>query len=493
MMRLLWLLLLFAFPARAELSVGSKAFTESVILGEIATLALTREGIAAGHRDAMGGTRVLFAALAGGEIDVYPDYTGTLRFEIFAGRSLPDRAALADALAERGIGITAPLGFANNYALAMRSEQAEKLGITAISDLKDHPGLQLGFSNEFIDRKDGWPGLKRAYGLPHTPNGLQHDLAYRGLDEGKLDVIDAYTTDAEIAYYGLTLLEDDRGHFPSYEAVFLYRLGLEREAPGAVESLKAVAASLDAERMQALNKAVKIDGRSESAVAAEFLSALKGEMVAAAAEETVAGRIQRRTLEHLTLVAVSLGAAIALAIPLGIAAQRFDRAGGAILASVGILQTIPALALFVFMIPLLGIGAEPTIAALFLYSLLPIVRNTHAGLAGIDGELRETALALGLPGRARLWRIELPLALPTILAGIKTAAVINVGAATLGALIGAGGLGQPILTGIRLDDIGLILQGAVPAALLALAVTGLFELFERWMTPRGLTLEGPPR
>ena len=151
-----------------------------------------------------------------------------------------------------------------------------------------------------------------------------------------------------------------------------------------------------------------------------------------------------------------------------------DRLGQVILASAGILQTIPSLALLVFMIPLLGIGGPPAVVALFLYSLLPIIRNTHAGLSDIPMAIRESAEAIGLPPAARLRRIDLPIASRSILAGIKTSAVINVGTATLGALIGAGGFGQPILTGIRLDDTALILQGAVPAAVLALPGQGRY-------------------
>jgi osmoprotectant transport system permease protein len=161
-----------------------------------------------------------------------------------------------------------------------------------------------------------------------------------------------------------------------------------------------------------------------------------------------------------------------------------------ILAIVGIVQTIPSLALLVFLIPFLGIGGLPAMVALFLYSLLPIVRNTYAGLHDIPIQIRESAEALGLRAAARLRLVELPMAARAILAGIKTSAVINVGTATLGALIGAGGYGQPILTGIRLDDLGLILEGAVPAAVLALLVQGLFELAERWLVPRGLRLKG---
>jgi osmoprotectant transport system permease protein len=330
-----------------------------------------------------------------------------------------------------------------------------------------------------MDRADGWPALKRVYGFTHgNVQGLDHDLAYRGLAAGGIDAIDVYTTDAEIAYYGLRLLEDDRKHFPAYDAVVLYRTTLARTAPKVLAAIRRLEGRIDAARMSGLNAAVKIAGRSDDAVAAEFLSADMG-IGRQSREETGWARFWRHGWEHLVLVGISLGAAIVAAIPLGILAARAPGPGQVILGAVAIVQTIPGLALLVFMIPLFGIGSEPAIAALFLYSLLPIVRNTHAGLTGIPASLIESAVALGLPDRARLRLVELPLAAPSILAGIKISAVINVGTATLGALIGAGGYGQPILTGIRLDDVGLILQGAVPAALLALAVQGAFELAER--------------
>jgi osmoprotectant transport system permease protein len=189
------------------------------------------------------------------------------------------------------------------------------------------------------------------------------------------------------------------------------------------------------------------------------------------------------------LVGISLAAAITVAIPLGIAAARRPRLGAVILSGAGVIQTIPSLALLVFMIPWLGLGAKPALVALFLYSLLPIIRNTATGLRDIPPSLRESAEALGLPPGARLRQIELPLASRAILAGIKTAAVINVGTATIGALIAAGGFGQPILTGVRLYDLSMILfEGAIPAAVLALAVQGAFDLAERFLVPRGLRL-----
>ncbi len=466
--------------------IGSKQFTESVILGEIARLAARDAGVQAVHERELGGTRILWKALQQGDIDAYPEYTGTLTHELL--QDVPadaDIATLRARLKPLGIGITDPLGFDNTYAIGMRQDEAARLDIRRISDLRAHPSLRLGFSNEFMDRGDGWPGLRRAYALPQTKvSGLDHVLSYRAVASGAVDAIDLYSTDAEIPYYHLRTLPDDRHYFPRYQAVFLYRLALERDEPAFVAALRRLAGRIDEQAMRTMNAAVKLDGRRDSAVAADFL----GTRVEAR-RRGLWQRLRQRSVEHVELVASSLGLALALAIPLGIVAARRRRLGQLVIAATGVLQTVPSLAMFVFMIPLLGIGTWPAVAALFLYSLLPIVRNTHAGLVGIAPELMESAAALGLPRRVRLRRIELPLAMRSILAGIKTAAVINVGTATLAALIGAGGYGQPILTGIRLDSIPLILEGAIPAAVLALLVQGLFELVERWLTPRGLRLQ----
>lgn len=470
-----------------EVIVGSKKFTESVILGEMATGVVRDAGFAAEHRRELGGTRVLWSALVGGEIDAYVEYTGTLLQEIFADRTIRSEAELDAALAEIGVVSAGELGFDNTYAIGVPGPLAERLGLEQISDLRDHPDLRFGFTNELMDRADGWPGMRERYGLREADvRGLDHDLAYRGVEAGNIDVIDLYSTDAEIEYYGLKVLEDDLGYFPSYRAVLLHR----RDLPaGASAALGRLAGTIDAGSMVSLNARAKIDRVAEARVAADFLAERLG--IEARVEETTrAGRLWRHTVDHLALVGWSLGLAILVALPLGVAAARHPRFGQAILAAVGLLQTIPSLALLVLMIPFLGIGAPPALAALFLYSLLPIVRNTHAGLVGIAPELKESAEALGLPPRVRLWRVELPLASPSILAGIKTSAVINIGTATLGALIGAGGYGQPILTGIRLDDLGLILEGAIPAAALAILAQGLFELLERAVVPRGLRL--PP-
>lgn len=489
-MNALLLVVLSAAASPGPVKVGSKVFTESVIVGDLATGALERRGIRAEHVRGLGGTRVVWDALVRGDVDVYPEYTGTLAEEIFGGRVRAD--ALGPSLAAAGVELGPSLGFEDGYALGMREEVAERLGIRRISDLRTHPALRLGFSNEFVDRGDGWRALQRAYRLPQQDvRGLDHELAYRGLRAGALDVVDLYSTDPEILAEHLRVLDDDLRHFPEYRAVLLVRADLERRVPGARAALETLRDRIDAPAMIALNARARLERVPEPEVAAAFLRerfGAGGASVATGSTPGLARRVLTRLGEHLTLVGVSLGLSLAVAVPLGVLAARRRRVGQAVLAAVGVVQTIPSLALLVLMIPLLGIGTRPAIAALFLYGLLPIVRNTHAGLVGIAPDLRESADALGLPGTFRLLRVELPLASPAVLAGVKTSAVIAVGTATLGALVGAGGFGQPILTGIRLADTGLLLEGALPAAVLALVAEAAFEGLERLVVPRGLRL-----
>ena len=474
--------------------IGSKAFTESVILAEIVVHLAENDGLHAEHVEGLGGTRLLWEALLMGQIDVYPEYTGTLSEEIFAGQGVHGSAALRTKLAEVGLQMTHPLGFNNTYVIGMKEELAAELGIRTISDLRDHPDLTLRFSNEFMKRADGWGALARRYQLPHDDvRGLEHALAYEALDNGVIHVTDLYATDAKIRKLRLRRLKDDLVHFPQYQAVFVYREELEERAPALTRALHSLEGAIDETAMTNLNARVELDGLSESQVAADFLAQTRG-IRSRARNRSVAHDIARYTLEHLNMVAVSLAAAMLVAIPLGIVAAQKTAFAQPILGAVGIIQTIPSIALLVLLIRPVGyfsdeLGYPQAVVALFLYSLLPIVRNTHAGLRGISPQLHESAVALGLPAWTRLWRIELPLASRMILAGIKTAAVINVGFATLGGFIGAGGYGEPIFTGIRLNDYGVILQGAVPAAVLALLVQGLFELVDRIVVPKGLRLK----
>ncbi len=462
--------------------IGSKAFTESVILGEIATQLTEEAGYDAEHRRQLGGTRVLWSALIRGDIQCYPEYTGTLRTEIFSKQNISSDAELREVIERQSIWTSASLGFNNTYVLGMRRDRAAELGITRMSQLADHPTLRFGFSNEFMERADGWPGIRARYRLPQQDvRGLSHDLAYRGLASGSLDVTDLYSTDAEIIHYDLTTLVDDARFFPVYDAILLCR----NDVPDAIrQSLNRLGGRIDESAMTKMNARAALDREPEAQIAASFLrDQLK--VSADAKVQSRASRIWQRTREHLAMVGISLGLALLVAVPLGIVAFYRRGVGRVVFAIADILQTLPALALLVFLIPWLGIGYAPAIVALFLYSVLPILRNTHTGLADIPRDLRESAEALGLPRIARLRYIELPLAARSMLAGVRTAAVINVGTATLGALIGAGGYGQPILTGIRLDDTNLILEGAVPAALLALLVQWGFGWVERrWVTTK---------
>jgi osmoprotectant transport system permease protein len=456
-----------------------------VILGEILVQAAQARSIPATHLRELGGTRLVFNALVAGEIDAYPEYSGTIQQEILAKDSL-DWSAAISALKEQGIAVSSPLGFNNSYAIGMLRKRAKELGINRISELRQHPNLRLGFSSEFIERGDGWGALRRLYELSHDQvRGLEHELAYRQLSSGALDVVDVYVTDARVKQLDLVLLEDDRSFFPRYDAVILYRAQSAQRVAASVWGL--LEGKLGDGTMAGLNHRVDIENASESDVAEAFLRETFDIQPQSLEPPNLAGRIVSRTIEHLDLVRTSLIPAIFVAIPLGIFANRHLWIGQGVLVLVGIVQTIPALALLVLLMPLatmmglssMGVGSLTASVALFLYSLLPIVRGTYTALRSIEPQYLESAAALGLSSSYRLWRIELPMATRGIFSGIKTAAVMNIGFATLGALVGAGGYGQPILTGIRRADHHTILEGAIPAALLAIIVQYLCELIER--------------
>ena len=487
------LLSIFFFPVNAEtLKVGSKRFTESYILGEV----IVRTAGDAMHRPGLGNTGILYAALTSGSIDLYPEYTGTIAKEILKLGGTAGTDEINRALAPLGLGIAVPLGFNNGYALAMREETAQRLGIRSLSDLARQTGLKLGLSQEFIGRADGWPGLKSAYAIPFAPpSGLDHGLAYEAIAAGRIDVMDIYTTDAKIARFQLRVLEDDRRFFPRYDAVLLYRLDLPKRFPEAWAKLQKLERRIDERTMIRLNAAAELQGKSFAEAAALLGTEFKSENRKERKFVSVlfGADFWRLTGEHLVLVFVSLAASIAVGIPLGILSSKVKAVTQIVLGAVGVIQTIPSLALFAFLIALLGvIGTVPALLALFLYALLPIVRNTHTGLEAVGRGMRQAALALGLSSRDRLRRIEIPLALPSILAGIKTSAVINVGTATIAAFVGAGGYGERIVTGLALNDNATLLAGAVPAAALALIVQGAFELGERrfgWVARAGIRPE----
>jgi glycine betaine/choline ABC-type transport system substrate-binding protein len=278
-----------ATPPPAVVVIGSKKFTESVILGEIAGQIALAVALRAEHRREIGGTRILFNALVGGQIDVYPEYTGTISEEILARQKLSGIDEIRAALAERSIRMTEPLGFNNTYAIGVRPETAERLGIRTISGLRRHTELRLGFTNEFMSRGDGWPALRQRYALPQQDvRGLDHDLALRALQDGSIDATDLYSTDAEIAFYGFRVLDDDLAYFPRYDAVFLYRAELEERVPEFVKALRNLGDGLTEASMIDMNRRVKIDGEPEGAVAADFARRTLGMRGAAFVGETLA-------------------------------------------------------------------------------------------------------------------------------------------------------------------------------------------------------------
>ena len=486
--------------AASTLNVGSKRFTESYILGEI----LTQTARAAGeteavHRQGLGNTAIVLNALTSGNIDIYPEYTGTIAREILKLDTVPSLGELNTRLAPMGLAVGVPLGFNNTYALAMRGDDARAKGIARLSDLKAHPEVKLGLSQEFIGRNDGWPGLKRAYDLPfETPRGLDHGLAYEAIAAKQVDAIDIYSTDAKLDKYGLTVLTDDRAYFPRYDAVLLYRADLPQRLPRTYQALRKLEGSIDDAAMRRMNAAAELDNKDFATVAAAFLAERAGAPAAKAPAAKSASTADfwaklfgpdfaRLTLEHLRLVFLSLAASIAIGIPLGILAARNAAAAGIIVGATGVVQTIPSLALLAALIPLTGrIGAVPAFIALALYALLPIVRNTYTALTQITRGMKDAARSLGMRDGTILQKIELPLASPTILAGIKTSAVINVGTATIAAFIGAGGYGERIVTGLALNDNAMLLAGAVPSAALALLIEGAFRIGERVLLPAGL-------
>ncbi len=472
-------------PAAERIVVGSKIFTEGYVLGEIAaqTLEASRPPVPVVRKLGMGSTGILFESLSSGAIDVYSDYTGTLAEAILKNPQLRSVAEIRAALLKMGIVISEPLGFDNTYALAAREDFAQREGLHRISDLaRLRLTLKSGFSYEFMDRQDGYPGLSQRYGLGLDPahvNRMEHSLTYQAIDQGAVDVIDVYSTDAKIRKFHLRVLEDNLGYFPSYQAVWVARAAFVERYPAQWRALRHWEGRIDAGTMLGLNAQADIDKRSVAAVAAGLRGTTAG-------TESVAAQIGRRTLEHLWLVGVALGFSVLVGVPLGVLAVRHRRTGRVILTLSAITQTVPSLALLCFLIPVFGVGARPALAALCLYSLLPVVLNTFTGIRGIDPRHLENARAFGLTPRQILFRIVLPLASPSLLAGIRTATIVSIGTATLAALVGAGGYGVPIISGLSLNDVPTILTGAIPAALMAWVADAAFNVLGKVLIPAGL-------
>ena len=500
-------------PRDRPIVVASKPFGESYILCEMFAQLLEARGFRVDRRPGLGATEIAFAALRTNAIDVYPEYTGTGLLAILGDttRRTPTQAfahVAAEFRQQFGAAWLPPLGFENTYAISVRRETAARHTLRTLSDLaRVAPTLRAGLTADFIGRNDGLPGLSRAYGLKFREvRPLLGAVKYQALASGDVDVIDGYSTDGLIARYDLVVLTDDRRFFPPYQAAALVGPALARDYPRATAALAELSGRIDDSTMRNLNRRLEVDGIPVAAIAKAALDSLGVGGASTRTGPTAgagAGRLSpwrsfvraivqerralaQRTLRHLLLSAVSLLAAALVAIPFGVMLERRRWLAEPLVRVTGLLQTIPGIALLAFMIPLLGIGVVPALVALFVYSLYPIVRNTYSGVRDADAVAVNAAHALGMTPSQVLRYVRLPLAAPTIMAGVRTAAVINVGTATLAAFIGAGGLGEPIVTGLALSDTGLILSGAVPAAVLALIVDLALGLCERAVRPRGI-------
>lgn len=509
---LVTVLLLLPLPAKAAAQnprpvvIASKPFGESYLLAEMFAQALEARGLRVDRRPGLGATEIAFGALRRNDIDVYPEYTGTALLAILKGEPAGDRAQVFQAVSAEfssrwSIRWLPPLGFENTYAIAVRRETAERYHLRTLSGLAVvAPQLIAGFTPDFIGRSDGLPGLARAYGFkPREVRSLLQAVKYQALAEGAVDIIDGYSTDGLLARYDLVVLEDDRHFFPPYEAAAMLGSRVQREIPAVAQALSALSGKLDVVAMRKLNRRIEVDNEPIPDVARDALAQLgivQSDTTSGASAGPTSGlwsylwerrsRILSLTGRHLVLVAVSLVAAILIAIPLGLLMERARKSAEGVIRSVGLMQTIPSIALLAFMLPLLGIGLAPALVALFLYSLYPILRNTYSGVRDASPSAVSAASALGMTPGQVLRHVRLPLAAPVIMAGIRTAGVINVGTATLAAFIGAGGLGDPIVAGLALSDTRMILSGALPAALLALVVDLVLGSVERKVTSAGL-------
>lgn len=469
--------------AQSTLKVGAKHFNEGYILGEMISLLLEDGGFTVERKFGLGGTIVSFEALKSKDIDIYPEYSGTISSEIL---KMPNASldSIHRVLTEKyQLNISKPYGFNNTYVILTTAELAKQLSLRSIQNLTAQPQLKGGVNHEFLKRQDGWGNLSKAYSLKHKVIGMEQGLSYQALLNKEIDFTVAASTDGELAKYDYIILEDNLAFFPKYEALSLYQENIPTKAKEILRKLDNI---LTDKEMQKLNALALEEKKNHQEIAYNFLIEKKLIQNKALQKTTPLQDILSHALVHLKLTLISLLVAMLFAIPLGIVLYRFPAISKPILYIAGILQTVPSIALLALMIPFLGIGFVPAVFALFIYALLPILRNTLIGLIGVEPQLKKVATAIGLSNAQKLRLIELPLAMPTILAGIRTAAVINVGTATIAAFIGAGGLGEFIVTGLALNDTSLILMGAIPSALLAILMELFFELLERTLIAKHL-------
>jgi len=490
--------------------VSSKSFGESIILGEILSILLTdRFKQPVVRRLGLGGTKVAFDALVSDDIHVYPDYSGTGYSMILKRSGENDAAKVFDIVNSEfskrwGIKWSQSLGFNNTYALAVRKDDPQFKNIQKVSELSSLDTGQFRYAApyEFMERKDGHRGFSEKYNLRFKKNNMismSAGLMFTAIKDREVDMMIAYSTDGRIGASDLRLLEDDLSYFPPYFVSFLFKESSYKKFPALKKAINLLENKITAKEMIHMNDQVDRLKRDSYQVAKNFL--IKKKMLSGHTKSEFKDMgffsfamskkkyLLKIIKDHLVLSFSAFFLALLVSLPIGILLTRYQKAGMIVFPIVNTIQTIPSLALLGFLIPVVGIGFIPALIALFLYSLLPLIRNTYTGILGVDRNYLEASRGIGLNNFQILIHVELPLAMPIIIAGMRTAIVIVIATATLAALIGAGGLGDPIFRGVSTVNSNLILLGAIPSALLALIVDRSIGFLEKAVVSKGIRLK----
>ncbi|MBC6415800.1 MAG: ABC transporter permease subunit [Bdellovibrionales bacterium] len=502
--------LAFTNSDKKQIVIGSKQFTENIILGEIlAQILEDKYDFKVVRKFNMGGTKLLFDSLKQGHIDIYPEYTGTgytMILKLTKKRS-PEKTYLIvkkEFLKKFQLFWSSPLGFENTYILAVRERDSRFKKVFLNSQLKNLSfPFRLALDHEFTERKDGWSLFSKSYRLNLDKNQIftmNPNLMYSALNSKKVDMIVGNSTDGRMQTYQLRTLKDDKNFFPSYLAAYLTRLDVLESHPLVNQAFQELSQKISEKTMTSLNHQVDQLKFEVTQTARKFL--IKKKILTQKSDVLLTSSSQKNSLisyylskknyffkillEHLFLVFTALLFALLFALPLSIYAFYNSRVEKILFFIVNTLQTVPSLALLAALIPLLGIGFAPAVTALFIYSLLPLIRNTFEGLKNIDNSYIEVATGIGLTKWQSLKFIQIPLALPVIIAGVRTTVVLLVGTATLAAFVGAGGLGDPIFRGMATLDSRLIFLGAIPSCILAVILDKFIFFLEKVLISKGL-------
>lgn len=446
-----------------EIKIGAKKFTEGNISAYLILQELKKinKNLDIEVLENLGGTGIVTSAIKNKKIDIYIDYTGTL-----VNSFQTNYKNLEQTLYSHNIILGPNLGFNNSYGLAVKANNS----ISRISEISlKH---RVGISHEFFKRNDGYKYLSKAYDLQNVPVTLEHSLLFQSLNSESLDVIEVYTTDAKILKNNLKVLSDDRDFFSRYDAVVLVNVEFYNKNKKMIDKLFTnIKERFTNKDIIEANYLVEIDGLRYDEAAGK----LSGVKLLAKKKENVFFEILPYFLEHLKYLVITIFLCVLIGIPIGGFAAKSKAFERVSMTLISIFQTIPSLALLVFLIPLFGLGELTTIIALTLYGLLPIAKSTHSAISNIPKELSEFSDLIRMSKIQKFLLVEIPLAAPEILTGIKITSIATIGVTVIAAFVGAGGLGTLIVTGLSLNKTSLILKGAIPSALMALIVELFFQ------------------